>query len=130
LYPHAADFQPAPAGISEHLQPCVYPSWDNTPRSGARGLAITGSSPEIFGRHVRQAVDTLQDRPAQERLLWVKSWNEWAEGNYLEPDLEHGHGWLRALHAGLTASSTLRTEPARVLTPAQDLAPSNGVAHG
>ena len=38
----------------------------------------------------------------QERLLWIKSWNEWAEGNYLEPDLAHGRGWLEALRSGLT----------------------------
>jgi lipopolysaccharide biosynthesis protein len=118
VYPHATDFVPAPAGISERLQPCVYPNWDNTPRSGRRGLAVTGSTPELFRRHVTQAVATLTDRPAAERLLWVKSWNEWAEGNHLEPDLEHGHGWLQALHDGLTASSTLATEPARVLTAA------------
>ena len=46
-------------------------------------------------------METLQDRPAQERLLWVKSWNEWAEGNHLEPDLVHGRAWLEALRDGL-----------------------------
>lgn len=84
-----------------HLQPCVYPNWDNTPRSGKRGLVLRGSSPEGFETNVRQAVRRLADRPPQERLLWVKSWNEWAEGNHLEPDLEHGRAWLEALRRGL-----------------------------
>lgn len=83
------------------LQPCVYPNWDNTPRSGRGGLALTGASPEKFGRNVRDAVATLADRPEQERILWVKSWNEWAEGNHLEPDLVHGRRWLEALREGL-----------------------------
>jgi hypothetical protein len=131
IYPHDPEFRPAPAGISDRLLPCVYPNWDNTPRSGTRGLAVTGSSPEVFGHHVRQAVATLQHRPAAERLLWVKSWNEWAEGNYLEPDLEHGHAWLEALHHGLTERSTLATQPARVITPTHALSPTDGgVAHG
>lgn len=63
----------------------------------------------------------------------MKSWNEWAEGNYLEPDLEHGHAWLEALRDGLRGTSTLATEPARVLTPTHGLgrtAPTDGVAHG
>jgi hypothetical protein len=86
-----------------HVQPCVYPNWDNTPRSGRRGLAVTGATPERFRSNVQDAVALLSDRASQERLLWVKSWNEWAEGNHLEPDLRHGHGWLEALKAGLTA---------------------------
>jgi lipopolysaccharide biosynthesis protein len=86
-----------------HLQPCVYPNWDNTPRSGRRGLAVTDASPERFRRNVADAVTLLADRPADERLLWVKSWNEWAEGNHLEPDLRDGHGWLEALREGLTS---------------------------
>lgn len=83
------------------IQPCVYPNWDNTPRAGRRGLAVTGATPEKFQRNVEAAVAHLADRPPQERLLWVKSWNEWAEGNHLEPDLRDGHGWLEALRSGL-----------------------------
>jgi lipopolysaccharide biosynthesis protein len=86
------------------LQPSVYPNWDNTPRSGSRGLVLNGSRPTSFATNVGHAVETLRDRPAQERLLWIKSWNEWAEGNYLEPDLEHGRAWLEALRHGLDTS--------------------------
>ncbi|GLI27359.1 hypothetical protein ARHIZOSPH14_16010 [Agromyces rhizosphaerae] len=85
-----------------HVQPCVYPNWDNTPRAGRRGLVVRDATPERFRRNVADAVDLLADRPAQERLLWVKSWNEWAEGNHLEPDLREGHAWLEALRAGLS----------------------------
>ncbi|NTV39408.1 MAG: lipopolysaccharide biosynthesis protein, partial [Demequinaceae bacterium] len=86
------------------LQPSVYPNWDNTPRSGSRGLVLSGSEPRSFATNVGHAVEVLRGRPPQERLLWVKSWNEWAEGNYLEPDLEHGRAWLEALNDGLGAS--------------------------
>lgn len=85
------------------LQPSLYPNWDNTPRSGPRGLVLTGSGPDKFATNVDHAVATLAGRPDQERLLWIKSWNEWAEGNYLEPDLEHGRAWLEALRSGLQA---------------------------
>jgi hypothetical protein len=85
------------------IQPCVYPNWDNTPRSGRRGLVLTGATPDKFRQNVVQAVAQLADRRPEERLLWVKSWNEWAEGNHLEPDLVHGRAWLEALRSGLTA---------------------------
>jgi hypothetical protein len=97
-YPYAAlPALPPPDLTGERLLPCVYPNWDNTPRSGRAGLVIGGSSPEAFRPHVRAAVNSLGARPREHRLLFVKSWNEWAEGNYLEPDLEHGHGFLRVL---------------------------------
>lgn len=83
------------------IQPCVYPNWDNTPRSGRGGLALVGAAPDKFRRNVEDAVATIHDRPEQERLLWVKSWNEWAEGNHLEPDARDGRGWLEALRDGL-----------------------------
>ena len=84
------------------VQPCVYPNWDNTPRSRRGGLVLTGATPQKFQRNVVDAVATLTGRRPEERLLWVKSWNEWAEGNHLEPDLYHGRAWLEALREGLT----------------------------
>jgi lipopolysaccharide biosynthesis protein len=103
VYPYAEEPLPLPDDLDrDHYLPAVYPNWDNTPRSGRRGLVLHGASPEKFRPHVRAAVDTLAERSADERLLWVKSWNEWAEGNHLEPDLRFGHGWLKVLHEELS----------------------------
>ena len=38
----------------------------------------------------------------------MKSWNEWAEGNHLEPDMDHGHAWLQALRDGLGKAPSRR----------------------
>lgn len=76
------------------FHPCVVPNWDNTPRSGLNGFVLHGSTPELYGRHLAEAVSLVVERPADERLIFVKSWNEWAETNYLEPDLRWGHRYL------------------------------------
>lgn len=82
--------------------PCVIPNWDNTPRSKERGRVFHGSTPELFRKHVRQAMARIEDRDPEERLLFIKSWNEWAEGNYLEPDERWGHQYLNVLRDELT----------------------------
>ena len=92
------------------LFPSVYPNWDNTPRLGRRGLVATGSTPERFGRQVRRAIELASANPAGEQVVVIKSWNEWAEGNYLEPDAEFGLGRLEALRAEL-ARPRVRTLP-------------------
>ncbi|HEY2645172.1 MAG TPA: glycoside hydrolase family 99-like domain-containing protein [Galbitalea sp.] len=105
VYPYSTD--PGlwdPVKADPKLQPSVFPNWDNTPRSGARGLVLTNTSPERFAVNVDTAVGTLDGRPVSERLLWIKSWNEWAEGNYLEPDLQHGRAWLETLRDRLLVS--------------------------
>jgi hypothetical protein len=81
--------------------PCLVHAWDNTPRAGRNGVVFTGASPALFGRLLDGAVRVLRDKPPERRLLFLKSWNEWAEGNYLEPDLALGDGYLRAVAASL-----------------------------
>lgn len=104
-YPYASAPIPLPVEIDAKAhQPAIYPNWDNSPRAGRRGLVLTGASPERFRPHVRAAVEQVADRPEQERIVWIKSWNEWAEGNHLEPDLVHGHGWLQTLHEELRSA--------------------------
>ena len=55
------------------------------------------SAPEIYRSLLRAAVDAVGNKPEEERLLFLKSWNEWAEGNHLEPDLRYGTAYLQAL---------------------------------
>jgi lipopolysaccharide biosynthesis protein len=86
-------------GIRSH--PCVIPNWDNTPRSGARGLVLHRSTPEGFRRHLRHALRHIESQPPAARLLFIKSWNEWAEGNHLEPDIRSGHAYLQVLREEL-----------------------------
>ena len=102
IYPYLREPREIPAAYrGPSVFPTVYPNWDNTPRSGRGGLVLTGSNPERFERHVESAVRSVASAAADERFVFVKSWNEWAEGNYLEPDLEHGHAWLEALRRGV-----------------------------
>jgi hypothetical protein len=96
-YRYAPEAGATPAALADSCYPAVYPNWDNTPRAGRGGLVLEGSTPARFEVALRSAIGSLTHRPADQRLLFIKSWNEWAEGNYLEPDLEHGHGYLRAL---------------------------------
>ena len=35
------------------------------------------------------------------KVVFLKSWNEWGEGNYMEPCLKHGHGYIEALNQAL-----------------------------
>jgi lipopolysaccharide biosynthesis protein len=100
-YRYAEDLPMYPRSLHGVVHPCVYPNWDNTPRAGRRGSVIVDASPARFERHVRQAVARAALNPENERLVFVKSWNEWAEGNHLEPDRVHGRGWLEALRSGL-----------------------------
>jgi hypothetical protein len=78
----------------ERSFPTIIPNWDNSPRSGERGLTLRDSTPEKFRRHLRAGIDLLENRPLDQRLLFIKSWNEWAEGNHLEPDLLFGRQYL------------------------------------
>ena len=79
--------------------PCVIPNWDNTARSGTQGWVFLNSTPELFRHHLHEAIEQIVHRPPTKRLVFLKSWNEWAEGNYLEPDLKFGRGYLEACRA-------------------------------
>lgn len=74
--------------------PCILAGWDNTPRSQYRGIVFENFSPELFRTFLKKAIMRVLDRPHETRLIFIKAWNEWAEGNYLEPDTEMGTALL------------------------------------
>lgn len=86
-----------PSNASPYAIPCALPNWDNTPRSGWRGLVIEGSSADNFKQQLNKALQRLKDDHHPNNLIFIKSWNEWAEGNYLEPSRKHGISFLKTL---------------------------------
>jgi hypothetical protein len=84
------------APLPGNRYPLVFPNWDNTPRSGVRGYVLQGSTPSLFGGLLGRAIGQVGERDLDHRIVFVKSWNEWAEGNYLEPDTENGRAYLEA----------------------------------
>lgn len=78
------------------------PSWDNTARRQDNGDIFLHTAPEHYERWLKYLVEqTRHFRPANERLVFVNAWNEWAEGNYLEPDRQYGHRYLEATRNAL-----------------------------
>jgi hypothetical protein len=74
--------------------PCIDPNFDHSPRSGVRGTILHESTPELWGslcHHIRKRVE----ESGKDSLMFIKSWNEWGEGNYLEPDLRFGDAYLK-----------------------------------
>lgn len=87
--------------------PCIAPNWDNSPRSGRNAVILHRSTPELFREHVHRVLRLAAPFAPENRLVFVKSWNEWAEGNYLEPDMKFGCAYLDVLREELTNSAAV-----------------------
>lgn len=93
--------------LRERELPLLIPNWDNTPRSGHRGVCLKNSTPDLFERLCAAAYEKLKPvTNGEHRIVFVKAWNEWAEGNHLEPDLRYGLAYLEALRRGLHIDMT------------------------
>lgn len=89
------------AELAPDEYPTVFSGWDNTPRSGTQGKVYLGSTPELFEKMVCHAIDLQQHRPPERRIIFIRSWNEWAEGNILEPEGRWARGYLEALRSAV-----------------------------
>lgn len=86
---------------NENVMPVISPNWDHSPRSGRNAMVLHHSTPELFKSLARRTIDIVKDKPVEKQLIFIKSWNEWGEGNYMEPDLEFGTGYIDALREAI-----------------------------
>lgn len=83
----------------ERVFPTLIPNWDHSPRSGRKGMIFHGSTPALFEKHVFRVICSMADK--RNKVIFLKSWNEWGEGNYVEPDARYGHGYLDVIKKNL-----------------------------
>lgn len=88
----------------EDVFPTIMPQWDHTPRSGWNGILLVNSKPEYFKEVAKKAIETVKDKEESHQIIFLKSWNEWGEGNYMEPDITHGRGYIDALKEAIEES--------------------------
>lgn len=86
-----------PEDTWENVYPTILPQWDRTARVGKADGVYVNSTPDKFKEHVLKAKSLIDKKSPEHQVLFLKSWNEWAEGNYIEPDLVNGHGYINAL---------------------------------
>lgn len=90
-----------PQDAWENIYPAIVPNWDRTPRIGKQAIVYTDSNPKAFEQHILKALKMISHKQPEHRILFLKSWNEWAEGNYVEPDTRYGHQYLQAIRNAL-----------------------------
>jgi hypothetical protein len=86
-----------PVMAKANIFPTLIPNFDHTPRSGIFGRMYYNSTPEKFAEHVNMVLRKVAQKDPDDQVVFLKSWNEWGEGNYLEPDITWGKGYLNAL---------------------------------
>lgn len=74
--------------------PGITSGFDNYARKSENYFILNKSTPEAYGRWLRHIVDNFKPISEQENLIFINAWNEWAEGNHLDPCQKWGMKYL------------------------------------
>lgn len=88
----------SPSDRRDDVYPQLLAGWDRSPRSGRKAIIYYNNTPETFEKAAKKAVECVEDKAAEHRIVFLNSWNEWGEGAYMEPDLKYGKGKIQVLH--------------------------------
>jgi len=85
---------------------CVTPGWDNSARRKTGATIFLNSTPAAYGKWLKKTLlmEKQSQKPSDEKIVFVNAWNEWAEGNHLEPDQRWGNAYLDANKRALDES--------------------------
>lgn len=74
--------------------PTIIPNWDHSPRTNKEGYILHGSTPDLFRKHLNVVKESVRGKDNVNNIVFIKSWNEWGEGNFMEPDIIFGRKYL------------------------------------
>jgi hypothetical protein len=82
------------------IYPSLVPGWDNTSRrKNSPTLILNKSTPDKYQEWLRKILDDFSPYSCEENFVFINAWNEWAEGNHLEPCQKWGNKYLEATRA-------------------------------
>ena len=80
--------------FKSNVSPCLVPMWDNSSRRKTNAFIFTNESPEYYGEWLSHIKSNYPWSENKEKYLFINAWNEWAEGNHLEPCQKWGSQYL------------------------------------
>ncbi len=88
--------------------PAVTPMWDNSSRKQKDYVILKNSTPEYYEEWIHEKLKGYSPYSKDENLFFINAWNEWAEGNHLEPCVKWGHQYLQATKRAFNKSENDR----------------------
>jgi hypothetical protein len=96
-YRKIVDYMLSSDDLRTEVYPTILAGYDRTARAGGNTVVYVNYNPETFEEHAEKVIEKVSNKDFEHRIVFLKSWNEWGEGNYVEPDLKYGHAFLDAL---------------------------------
>jgi lipopolysaccharide biosynthesis protein len=96
-YQDYADLNLYSADLPYKMYPSVFPMWDNAARRAEGAWIFHGSTPEKFDAWLAKTMKNFRPYSNEENFIFINAWNEWAEGNHLEPDHRWGRQYLEVV---------------------------------
>lgn len=69
--------------------------YDDSPRRGKDAIIFDGATPKKFENYLQEYIK--KSVTENKEFLFLTAWNEWGEGNHIEPDETYGYQWLEAV---------------------------------
>ncbi|WP_405332241.1 glycoside hydrolase family 99-like domain-containing protein [Fibrobacter sp.] len=77
------------------VTPCIDPMFDHSPRSNGKGYILHNNDPKLWGKLCRKVKEIVEShKNDKDKFVFIKAWNEWGEGNYMEPDSHFGRAYI------------------------------------
>ena len=100
-YSDYAENQKNQPQVNYKRYPAITPMWDNSARRKRGAFILKESHPDIYESWLRQIIKNFKPYSEQENFLFINAWNEWAEGNHLEPCIKWERKYLEATRRAL-----------------------------
>lgn len=98
-----------PVNDRRDVIPEILSGFDHSPRTGRMRLILHNFTPDSFYRHIMDIFSWLKNNKGGfNNLVFLKSWNEWGEGNYMEPDMKYGKGYIKSLREAIRKFKDLK----------------------
>lgn len=79
------------------VYPTLVAGYDRSPRAGRKAQIFYNFTPKTWRVHIKDVLSYIKEKDREHSVVMLKSWNEWGESNYMEPDLKYGSAMLEVL---------------------------------